>query len=223
MNPSDPIAAAAPVQWAAQELEQALADAGVTVHRVERPEQAPAGEFCVVVSGSRAPLAAAALKSARVSVPDGPESLALVAARPAGRQALPASGSDARGLVYALLEVADRVRHSPPPEPLRYDKPMVERPANAVRSAMRSFTCEALDKPWFYDREMWPRYLTMLANARSNPRLSLRQTPASGARPDQPRRDRSVCTAQGREKHRGMDAFRAGKSPRNNSAGSKSS
>ena len=168
LNPSDPVAAAAPVQWAAQELEQALADAGATVHRVERPEQAPSGEFCVVVSGSRVPLAAAALRSAGVTVPDGPECLALVAAKPAGRPALLASGSDARGLVYALLEVADRVRHSPPSEPLRYDKPMVEQPANAVRSAMRSFTCESLDKPWFYDREMWPHYLTMLANSRFN-------------------------------------------------------
>ena len=46
--------------------------------------------------------------------------------------------------------------------------PLVERPANPVRSLMRQFTCERLDKPWFYDREMWPRYLTMLAAARFN-------------------------------------------------------
>ena len=33
---------------------------------------------------------------------------------------------------------------------------------------MRQFTSELLDKPWFYDREMWPRYLTMLAAQRFN-------------------------------------------------------
>jgi len=38
-----------------------------------------------------------------------------------------------------------------------------ERPANAVRSVQRLFTSEVEDKPWFYDREMWPRYLAMLA------------------------------------------------------------
>ena len=33
---------------------------------------------------------------------------------------------------------------------------------------MRQFTSEPLDKPWFYDREMWPQYLTMLAAQRFN-------------------------------------------------------
>ncbi|MGA1994250.1 MAG: hypothetical protein ABSH45_00600 [Bryobacteraceae bacterium] len=41
-----------------------------------------------------------------------------------------------------------------------------ERPANAVRSVQRLFTSEVEDKPWFYDREMWPRYLAMLAENR---------------------------------------------------------
>ncbi len=38
-----------------------------------------------------------------------------------------------------------------------------ERPANSIRSVQRLFTSEVEDKPWFYDREMWPRYLAMLA------------------------------------------------------------
>jgi hypothetical protein len=33
---------------------------------------------------------------------------------------------------------------------------------------MRQFNSELLDKPWYYDREMWPRYLTMLAANRFN-------------------------------------------------------
>src|SRR5580704_13271472 len=37
------------------------------------------------------------------------------------------------------------------------------RPANAVRSVQRLFASEVEDKPWFYDREMWPQYLGMLA------------------------------------------------------------
>ncbi len=43
-----------------------------------------------------------------------------------------------------------------------------ERPANAVRSIQRLFASEVEDKPWFYDREMWPRYLAMLAENRFN-------------------------------------------------------
>ncbi|HTB16273.1 MAG TPA: hypothetical protein VK752_32115 [Bryobacteraceae bacterium] len=41
-------------------------------------------------------------------------------------------------------------------------------PANAVRSVQRLFTSEVEDKPWFYDREMWPHYLDMLAENRFN-------------------------------------------------------
>jgi hypothetical protein len=165
LDPSDQVASAAPAQWAAGELQQALTGAGFTVRRRERLEPVAAGELPIIASGGAAPAAAAALKSAGLRLPAGPESLAL--ARTTG--ALVACGSDARGLVYALLELADRVRHATDPAAsLRIAKPIVEQPANPVRSVMRQFTSEPLDKPWFYDREMWPRYLAMLAGHRFN-------------------------------------------------------
>lgn len=139
LDPSDPVASAAPARWAARELEQTLTDAGLTVRR---REQARAGEFSIVASG----------------MPGSPESLALLTTE----TGLLARGADARGLAYALYELADSMRHD------RVHSRIVERPANAVRSVMRQFTSELLDKPWFYDREMWPRYLTMLASQRFN-------------------------------------------------------
>ena len=145
LDPADPVISAAPVQWAAGELQQALTEAGFTVRRRARLAEVAAGEFRIVASVAH---------GAR-------ESLALA---PAGNQTLRAEGADARGLVYALLELADRARQAPG----RIASPIVERPANPVRSVMRQFTCERLDKPWFYDREMWPRYLTMLATERFN-------------------------------------------------------
>jgi hypothetical protein len=169
LNPADGVASASPVLWAAQELQRALADSGRTVNRRDRPEDAPADEFCVIVSDRRAAIAVAALKAASVVAPDDPESLAMLATKVAARQALLVCGSDARGLVYALLELADRARHpSGLRGPLWVALPVVERPANEVRSVMRQFTSEPLDKPWFYDREMWPHYLTMLAAERFN-------------------------------------------------------
>jgi hypothetical protein len=168
LDASDLVSSAAPVQWAATELQQALTDAGFAVRRLERPQQVGADEFGIIASGSPA-LVAAALKSSGISMPDGPESLALLAPATAGGQTILAYGADPRGLVYALLELADRVRlRSRPDAALKIDKPIVERPANPVRSVMRQFTSEPLDKPWFYDREMWPSYLTMLAGHRFN-------------------------------------------------------
>jgi hypothetical protein len=169
VNPTDTVASATPVLWAAQELQQALADSGTAVSRRERAEDSAASDFCVVVSGTQAPVAAAALKAANVIAPDEPESLVLLTTKAAGRPALLVCGSDTRGLVYALLELADRARHPLGSRgPLWVGLPIVERPANEVRSIMRQFTSEPLDKPWFYDREMWPHYLTMLATERFN-------------------------------------------------------
>ena len=165
IDPADAVASAAPVQWATGELQQALMDAGFTVRR--QPPQP--GQFGIVISGSNAPVALTVLKRAGIAVPGAPESLAILNTTISGGSGILACGADARGLAYALLELADRVRLGPGAEAaLKIDKPLVERPANPVRSVMRQFTSEPLDKPWFYDREMWPRYLTMLAGQRFN-------------------------------------------------------
>ena len=169
VNAADDIASGPAALWAAQELQKALADSGTVTTRRQRAEDAPPDEFCVLLTGTRAPVAAAAMKAAGVIAPDEPESLVLLTTKTAARQALLVSGSDARGLVYALLELADRARHPMGSRgPLWVSLPVVERPANEVRSVMRQFTSEPLDKPWFYDREMWPHYLTMLATERFN-------------------------------------------------------
>ena len=79
------------------------------------------------------------------------------------------TGSDVRGLVYAVLELADRVEHGDDPlEAIRLDAPIVERPANPVRSVARLFASELDDKPWFHDEGFWRRYLSMVVAQRFN-------------------------------------------------------
>ncbi|MGA7711799.1 MAG: hypothetical protein WCA81_07855, partial [Rhizomicrobium sp.] len=149
-----------------RELEYALSAAGFAVEANRRIEDAGSDALRIVVSNFGTPLAAAALKRARIAVPDAPESLVLLETTLEGRPAILACGSDARGMTYALLELADRVRHGD--TALKIAKPIVEHPANPVRSVMRQFVSETYDKPWFYDRAMWPRYFGMLAAQRFN-------------------------------------------------------
>src|SRR5450432_3043016 len=87
LDPADPVASPAPVQWAARELQQALADAGVSVSRHERVAQAGANELCIVASGPRVGL----------TLPNAAESLALARSTESGRPLVLASGSDVRG------------------------------------------------------------------------------------------------------------------------------
>ncbi len=164
-DPADAVASSVPVRWAVKELEQALRERGVSVRVGGKKAQTRASQLQIVAAAMASPEAMAALSAARARVDSVPEALALCQ----GRDALWACGHDARGLTYALLELADRVRHAEDPlAALAFPKSVVERPANTVRSITRLFTSEIEDKPWYNDREMWPEYLSMLATQRFN-------------------------------------------------------
>jgi hypothetical protein len=76
-----------------------------------------------------------------------------------------ASAGDTRGLVYAVLELADRVRYA---GSLEVAQPVAEKPANRIRAISRCFESDIEDKAWFHDGDMWRAYLTMLATHRVN-------------------------------------------------------
>jgi hypothetical protein len=158
LDPADAVAGAAACRWAAGELSGALAARGVQARMVDGVREAAASDLCIVAGGNQQG------RAARV-----PEALALGPAKIGGRDVVLATGQDARGLVYALLELADRVRYAADPAAaLAVAAPIAERPANAIRSVTRLFTSDVEDKPWYHDREMWPRYLSMLAAQRFN-------------------------------------------------------
>lgn len=169
IDPHDPVASSACVTWAAQELRDALLDHGLTLLQFASLQTSPRPVFCVVAAMAEAPLARAILERAAMRPPRARESLALVPALFEGSPGTLACGADARGLMYALLELADRVRHAE--EPLRaltQQKGAAEAPANAIRSVGRLFVSEVEDKPWFNARDFWPPYLSMLAAQRFN-------------------------------------------------------
>ncbi|MEI6861662.1 MAG: hypothetical protein WCL04_05355 [Verrucomicrobiota bacterium] len=170
-DPADAVASAKPVQWATEQLRLALAARGFDVRLVARPDEARPDDFCVVASGGVA--AATLVSDFRVALPDAAEALAIAPGRLGTREALLAQGRDARGLSYALTEIADNVTLSDNPlAALRPAQAVAERPANAIRSVIRLVVSETEDKGWFNDRAFWTSYLSMLAAHRFN-RLNL--------------------------------------------------
>jgi hypothetical protein len=167
--PNDPTANLAAVRWAISELQQRFAARGVSAELKEDLSQTKRGDFCIMAGGARSPLAAQVLRQSGAAISGAPEALAIAPGSVNERTVLLACGNDERGLVYALLELADRVQYtSDAVAALRINAPIVERPANAVRSVLRLFASDVEDKPWYNDREMWPPYLTMLARQRFN-------------------------------------------------------
>ena len=173
LDPGDPALAQPPVRWAADQLRDALAARGVEAQIYPHLEQTSPSQECILAAGRSSASALQVLETAGVSLADAPESLALARGKAGKRTVLLAGGSDTRGLVYALLELSDRVNCAADPvAALKSVKPVSEKPANTIRSISRAFVSDVEDKPWFQDRAFWPPYLTMLAANRFN-RFSL--------------------------------------------------
>jgi hypothetical protein len=168
-DPADPIAASAPVQWAAAELQTSLTALGMSVQRHATMDQAPATGPGIMLAGARAPTAQGILQAAGTTVPRTPEALALVPSGTAAAPILLVCGSDVRGLVYAVTELTDRLRQSgDATASLHQPTPLVQSPANKIRSIARCFESVVEDTAWFHDRTMWREYLTMLVTHRIN-------------------------------------------------------
>ena len=167
--PDDALANAVPPQWALGELKTALAGQGATVRVVTSLTEAKAEEFCVVVGAMNSPVAKKVFAAKKIIAPTEAEALVLLQSEIEGRPALLVAGTDARGLVYALTELADRVACLQTTRTaLEFGEPVIERPASRTRSVMRGFNSEVEDKAWFYDRDCWRAYLTILVYSRLN-------------------------------------------------------
>ncbi|HVT81435.1 MAG TPA: hypothetical protein VHM90_12335, partial [Phycisphaerae bacterium] len=121
--------------------------------------------------GSNSKMGKDFLGQMNVKLPVGAESAALVPA-PAEARELLAAGSDSLGLVYALTELTDRVKHAADVAGVRAALEMktstTESPASKIRGIFRMFVSEVEDKRWFYDKEGWEKYFDMLVTNRFN-------------------------------------------------------
>lgn len=158
-----------PATWAAEQLRNALVARGVDAQVFEHLDHAPLSQEYILVTGAASKLAGQIYQGVGITAPDVAESFVLVRGKSGGRSLLLAAGSDARGLVYALLELVDRIQFaSDPLAALKAVAPVREQPSNAIRGVARTFVSDVEDKGWYQDRGFWTRYLTLLAAQRFN-------------------------------------------------------
>jgi hypothetical protein len=163
----DSSASSAPVKWAAGKLRAALAAKEIMGEIVASPEKMKSVSLCVVAAGPASELAKGFPRASSDRML--PESVRLAPGKVGKAPALLVSASDARGFIYGLLELAERVHASADPyDALHVAGPQEEQPANAVRCVSRYFCSEIEDKPWYYDRQFWPAYLDTLVASRFN-------------------------------------------------------
>ncbi len=146
------------VRWATQKLRDAITPRSLA----DKPSSAG---FSILIAPVDSPLAKNFPNRRPLTEP---ETAALFPGRHNDLNLL-ATGSDVRGITYAILELAERINSSDLPMlELQLAAPLIETSPNKVRSVARGFCSEIEDKPWFYDRAFWTAYLDTLATARFN-------------------------------------------------------
>ena len=163
----------APVVWAVEELQKSIQDKGLTSQLLHNFSTIAEPAFRIVITPGQSLLAGQIAEETNTRIPQTFESLAIINGTIHDQDVLVVTGSDVRGLVYGILELADRIRYSDDPvADLKAVENTTEKAANSIRSLTRLFVSEIEDKPWFYDKEFWESYLTTLATHRFN-RFSL--------------------------------------------------
>ena len=147
----------------------ALQAKGIEVEQTTSLEDAR-GEILIVSGTGDGPGPAGKLLTTRnVAKPEVPESLLIRHMRLNGKKALMVVGADDRGLMYGLLDVADRVGWAENSKnPLSEVRDADEKPAVAERALSIYTMHQANFESYFYDEDYWSRYLDMLARNRFN-------------------------------------------------------
>ena len=156
-------------QYGIRQLETALRAKGITVS--EGQEQAHQADFVLLAGmGAGGNPAAAALAGLKVSVPNGAEALTIrTGARYDGKPAIILAGSDDSGLMYAALDLADRVGWSTNgADPFQFAKDVSETPYLKERGVVMFTMNRAYFESRLYDEQFWARYFDMLAKDRFN-------------------------------------------------------
>jgi len=113
--------------------------------------------------------AAELLRAGKHPVPQGPEALVIRRTQWQGKPVWIVAGSDDRGLVYAALDVADRIGWSDDrSEPLSQVRETLEKPAVPERAISLYTMNRAYWESRFYDESYWARYLDLLTENRFN-------------------------------------------------------
>ena len=156
-----------PAQYGVDRLTKALKDAGC---RLETDAPADGLTLTIGTYGGSQQIKDRVDGSgaSHIDLPKSAESLA-VKYTDAQKHSLIVAGYDDVGLMYALLEIADMVEHSPAPQAWFANVTEIsESPRNSLRRMRVLMHHAANEKDWYHSLEYWDWYIGMLATNRFN-------------------------------------------------------
>jgi hypothetical protein len=159
----------APVRHGLAKLKAALKEKGADCRDAAALDAAGGAAAIVAGLASATGPAAQCLKDLGIAPPAEAESLLIQHVDWKGKKALLLCGADDRGLMYALLDVADRIGWAADPaQPLAEVRDARERPAVPERALSIYTMHQAAFEARFFDESYWAAYFDTLARNRFN-------------------------------------------------------
>ncbi|HXT11685.1 MAG TPA: hypothetical protein VN873_08980 [Candidatus Angelobacter sp.] len=141
----------------------------IPFERVRTPEAAKGQMLIFAGLATNEIFAGDIFKAFVQSVPTNAEALAAQKNEYQGKPAVAIAGADSTGLMYAALDVADRIGWSKDPAaPFSEVRDTIEKPDMPTRSVTLFAMNRAYWESRFYDTNYWERYFDMLAENRFN-------------------------------------------------------
>jgi hypothetical protein len=156
-----------PARYGLAKLSESLTAKGLTVER-SAPGRETRAEFVVLAGLATDARVAAAIRGADLELPVGAEASASARTKFADKPAVALCGSDARGLMYAALDAADRVGWAAAADPFARVRNSSEKPYLAERGISIYTMQRAYFESRLYDENYWKRYFDLLARSRIN-------------------------------------------------------
>ena len=153
-----------PAEHGIVKLREALRAKGVTV-----TDSAAVADRVILAGLSRSDSdVVKTLRSWNAPVPSGPESLTVWRGDYKGKPAVVLCGADARGLMYAALDTADRLAWSASGDLFQHVRSTAEKPYLTTRGISMYTMQRAYFESRLFDQRYWQRYFDMLAGDRIN-------------------------------------------------------
>lgn len=146
---------------------EALQAKGIAAEQVTTLEAAQGNILIVTGLASGYGAAANLLHTLNITAPTESEALVIRHTQWNGKPILLVSGSDERGLMYAQLDVAERIGWAEEEaKPFSEIKDTIEKPAVEERALSKLVMNKSEFEQYFFSEEYWARYLDMLAQNR---------------------------------------------------------
>lgn len=158
----------APFEHGLLKLVDAIKAKNISIEQVSQLKAANGTTIIVAGIGQCDNIASLQESNKNHKVPQKPEAITIWKTRFHNKSVLVINGFDDRGVMYGLLDVANRITWADKQNPLSKVREITEKPAVAERAVSVYTMNRSYWESRFYDEVYWTRYFDMLASDRFN-------------------------------------------------------